>query len=545
MLLAAVVAIAALAPVPAEGTPPRRVRCGTGALLRPALPAGATLGLTDRPRLPDVLDSAARPLRVHFDPATTAPAAAALVLAAAEEAWTQQVDGAGFPPPLSDDAGFDDDGGDPRLDIYLGPIAPGVGALTVSGADIAGEGPVVRAAFVRIAPAIDDDGLAVATHHEFQHVVQFAVDARESPLWFEATATAWEQLARPDVDDWQEALPSFQRQPQAPLTTDASAFAPFATDDGGLYEYGAALWALHLETTLGTGDGALLRALWTSSAQPRVEGPATADANEPDWLDGLAGQVGGDDALRALLLDFAGWRALTGPRAVADDGPPRAWALDGRATLAASALRLDALSGVERTTTIAEGPFPLGCATFAGVAPADRDVPLRIEATSVAGHPVAVVAVVRGDHDGDGTASATREQSPVDVAVTFDVDVPATYGVVVAVCDLALVDADRAPEFSPVRLRLARRDAPVDEEGEGEGEGDNDDDPPTVDGVCGDDAVAVDCGCACQEVPSAPGSPSSMRQAIGTAGFVVGGVALLLRGWRTWRRRRLYRVRRE
>jgi hypothetical protein len=511
---------------------------------------GATGG-GDRPALPDVVDSATRPLRVHYDGAVVPAERAELAVAAAEAAWASQVDGAGFPAPLADDRGFDDDGGDDRLDIYLSPAGPGIGALTISGDDVdPRDGRAARAAFVRVDPGVDDDVLVVTIHHEFQHAVQFAVDALESPMWFESTAVAWELRARPEVDAWQDALPSFQRQPQAPLSTDALAFAPFATDDGALYEYGAALFALYVDEVVGDGDGALLRALWESSAQEQPDNDNDNDdddasaPNEPDWLDGLRVRIGGEQALRDLLLDFAAWRSLTGPRSVVDDGPPAGWGLDGRAALGVRALRLDALPGIARTTTPAEGPFPLGCATFGGSAALDVGAPLRIEAASPAGHPLAIVAVVV---DGAGVSrAATRHRSPVGVEVALDVDVGRGADVVLAVCDVANVDADAPPAFAPVTLRIARRDAPPGGEGEGEGVGETQRDPP-ADG-CDDDAAAADCGCACEHVPapsssSPSGNPQTMRRSMGTVGFLFGAFAFALHGWRVWRRRRLYRER--
>ena len=532
-------------------TPERpRLRCATTALLRASMtPANAAIGTSERPALPDVVDSAERPLRVHFDSAVVAPDRAALALAAVEEAWQLQVDGAGFPAPLGDDRGFDDDGGDARLDVYLAPIAPGVGALTVSGDDVdPDDGRAARAAFVRVNAGVDDDVLVVTLHHEFQHVVQFAVDALESPMWFESNAVAWELRARPDVVAWQDALPSFQHQPQAPLSTDSAAFAPFATDDGGLFEYGAALFSLYLDEHEGDGDGRLLRTLWESSAQPAPLTPATNDdvvddVNEPDWLDGLRQQVAGDDAFRELVLDFAAWRALTGSLVVANDGPPAAWNLDGRAGLGVRALRLDALSGLERTTTMAEGPFPLGCATFGGTAPRQLDVPLRVEATSTLGHPLGIVAVVVRGVGSSRTATSVR--SDINTTVALDVNVEAAADVVVAICDVADIDADAAPSFAPVTLRFAGREPPPAGEGEGEGEGEAPPLAPQED--CGDDASdAVDCGCACQQEPSstAPaGDPQSMRRTVGTVGFFVGAFGFALRGWRVWRRRALYRGR--
>jgi hypothetical protein len=81
-------------------------RCGTTALR--SLPDSAVfaIGVTDRPEAVDFVDSDVIPVRVHRT-RTATPEQVAVAISAAEAAWTLQVDGAGFPPPLPDDEGFD------------------------------------------------------------------------------------------------------------------------------------------------------------------------------------------------------------------------------------------------------------------------------------------------------------------------------------------------------------------------------------------------------------------------------------------------------
>ena len=337
--------------------------CATMALRDlPSLALGST-GIGDRPVLDDGADLTLThdtlPLRVHGR--LGGEAAAALVLLELGRAWTLQVDGAGFAPPLPDDVGFDDDGGSAALDVYLAPLPAGVGAVTVSGEDIdADVDHDRRPSFIVIAPGQPDDVIAAATHHEFQHVLQFGIDAHESVMWFEATAVAFEVRGRPDVRSWIDAVPVFQRQPQAPISADGLAFQPFSTDDDVRLEYGAALFALYLDDVHGRGDGTLLRELWQEAAGTRreagVDGGADVVVNDPDWLGAL--RVRTD--VPALLVDFAGWRALTPPLAVDDDGPT-AYALPGAAGLRGQRVLLERLSGTTRTTTRSEGPFVGGC----------------------------------------------------------------------------------------------------------------------------------------------------------------------------------------
>ncbi len=513
--------VAALAlVVPLAGPHPT---CSTMALRELPAGAGFDIGFGGRPDdVVEVVDSTLHPLRVHRSGGATA-AQAALVLAELDAAWASQVDVAGFPPPLPDDTGeFADaggDGGDERVDVYLSDLLPGVFAITVSGGT-ASQRPV----FIQIDPQQPDELLAVAAHHEFQHAVQFAVDARESVMWFESNAVAWEVKGRPDVDAWLTLLPSFQQQAQAPIFTDAFSFAPFATTRDDTYEYGAALFVLFLDDVYGAGDGVFLRELWQASAQAGTD-------NEPDWLDALGArpEVESDGGVAGVLADFAGWRALTGSLDVDDDGPTLV--TDGQASLAGRSVLLASLAGLERETDLAEGPFVGGCSVHIGVAPRDEDVPVRVRARSAAeagAHDLVIAATVVDV----AARTSSRTRSDVAAVVEIDVAVPRGQTLVASICDVSVVDADAQPEFAPIFLRLSRSDVGEGEGeiGEGEGEG-------ASEGEGEGKGEATDCGCACQGA----GDPRGMRQNIGIMGLSVGVFALALRGYRLWRRSRLYR----
>ena len=491
-------------------------RCATTALRDLPGGAGFGVGITDRPVALDVVDSATLPLRVHRTAAATA-AQTALVLQALEAAWTVQVDGAGFAPPLDDDG----DGGDDGLDVYLSPLPVGVSAVTISGVDVDDDkSRDVRSAFIVIDPRQPDDLLAIAAHHEFQHALQFGVDADESVMWFEATAVAFEVRGRPDVTSWQEALPPFQTQPQAPLGADSISFAPFATSTDDRLEYGAGLFALYLDDTFGDGDGRILRELWTAAAGSTADDDDDVDRNEPDWRDAL--ELLGDAA--DIQRDFLAWRALAPPLSIVGEGPS-AYALGGGTGLRGKRIVLENLAGVPRTTLPAEGPFAAGCLVLSGTAGnAAAPVYVRAESTQRIGVTALVIGngrVERSDKDGTGV-------------VALDVVVPAGRELVLGICDLSPWDADAAPVFSPVRLTID--DAPIVDrgaqgEGEGEGEGEN-----------GNDDV-IDAGCGCDSTSTGPaaGDPRAMRKSMYTVGFFIGVFGFAMKAWRHLRRRRLYK----
>ncbi len=499
----------------AAGQPAQRGACATLAARDLPAQALATVGFGARPDVVDFADSTLHPVRVHRS-AGALPEQAALVMQEADAAWALQVDGAGFDAPLADDDGsfVDDDGGDGRLDIYLDALGPGIGAITISGGT-ASRRPV----FISIDPQQVDEVVAVAVHHEFQHALQFAVDARESVMWFESNAVAWEVKGRPDVDAWLEVLPSFQVQPQAPIFTDSASFDPFSVVDAPTFEYGAAFFVLYLDEVKGAGDGRFLQSLWAGSAQ-------AGEVNEPDWLDVLIDQTGDDD----IFGEFGVARVNAGDLVVDDAFFVVA---DGRSTVGAKAIDVGNLRGVERTTSSAEGPFVGGCAMFKGAAPDDEDVPVRVAAVSDIGHDIEAFVVVVDN----GVAETVVSGIGDDVAAVAVVGAGAA--VVMGVCDVSAADADDAPVFAPVRLTLSRTD--VDPVGEGEGENSGEGEGE------GEGEGVVDCGCGCQQAPvdsgadRAPGNPLTMRKNIGGLGFLVGVFAFGLRAFRHWKRKQLYK----
>jgi hypothetical protein len=227
---------------------------------------------------------------------------AVIVLAAAEDSWRIQVDEMGFRAPVLPDSL---DG--PELDIYIHTSGGG-------GAWVDGEGwPYIDVtpddgyngtpSYMVLSPSIPVDELPSYVAHEFQHVTQYATDFVEPtyPIW-EAVATAaeWWTFAYPE---WDYAVYSFQEVPYAPtLLADSYAFY-YDFYLGGYYEYGAALWVLHLDQVLRDGTGQSGVDLWQATAQEGL-------LNDPDPIDAV--QTASGQTLGAFLNGVARTRWLTG-----------------------------------------------------------------------------------------------------------------------------------------------------------------------------------------------------------------------------------------
>ena len=292
---------------------------------------------------PDAIGSLASdryPLVVHWTtPGDDAQAADALAFA--ELAWEVQVDQLGFQPPVLPDGLTGDDGGGPELDLYLDAIGEWEGyAEMESWEDTTGpDGFAGSPAFVVIDRGLPTEWLGPYIVHEFNHVLQIAMDLEESSLaLWEGTATASQKWTLGDDGLWASDVPSYQEAPWAPALTGDSYVL---WDDWGVgyaYEYGAALMVLHVDEVLGAGDGSAGPALWRATA---------ADSgDEPDAVDAFT-EVSGEELDVALsLLAQTRWR--TGERWV-DGGLPDApgWGADFAvpvaATLSDGAVELESL----------------------------------------------------------------------------------------------------------------------------------------------------------------------------------------------------------
>lgn len=487
-------------------------RCATVERLqavRDGRAAAPTWGVTPRPRSAGFVDSATRPIRVHWEDADAGqePVAQAL-LGHLEDAWTEQVDAQGWPAPLLDDGA----GGSTAYDAYVGFVG-GAGALTVAGADASPDddrhaSPV----WLHVSATLASDQLPVYAHHEFAHAVQFATDASESVMWFESSAVFQEVKAVPSSTSWTEPLPSFQQYPFFPLTTQGAAVAGF--DDvppADLYEYGAVLFTLYLEEVHGARDGTTLRAVWEAGVQDDDE-----LANEPDWVDVLPSVV--DEDVADVLLDFATWRALVGQDAVDGQGPLGAASLAG-AEVRARGVNASRLDGQALVFDGDLGTYEGGCSVAKLVV--DEAMPVRATARALRdGRRVGMATAVLVDGDADRDAHGGDDDE-----VVAELDLPAGATLFVATCDVTIDDADEAPEESATELRLLRTDVDFPDEDAGV--------------VPAEDAgvvVVPPDPCGCQS--TAPGrGPAWGALLIPLAGVFMFAV----RAWRHRKRQRLYK----
>lgn len=290
-----------------------------------------------RPDSTGYVDSSALPIRCHYDDADDA-ALCDTLLGYAEEAWLAQVSTMGFRAPIPDDDGM--------LDLYLTSDGTDGGAYTYGPYEDedSTDGAMGCHAFMAIDPAISDTDMRLYVAHEFNHVLQFATDFTEPtlPIWEAVAESAMNWTYPEEVLVTYEAR-DFQRTPWMGILGDSY----ILWDDYDLwsyYEYGAALWIMHLDATWGDGAGAAGVALWENAVQ---EGWG----NEPDVLDSLD-VVTGD--WQASLLDFSVQRARIGTDLAPAwaDFLPAAAQIDVDMSAEASALP------VELAPTV--GPYPTG-----------------------------------------------------------------------------------------------------------------------------------------------------------------------------------------
>ena len=231
------------------------------------------------------------------------------VVEAAEIAWDTQT-AAGFPEPFTDE-GL---GGSDAVDIYLETETTGGGAYaycmytgenayTICDDADETDGRSGSSAYIAIDPNIGQSFLASYVAHEFNHVLQYAIDFNEPvlPFW-EGTATAAQSWTLGDdasmspIEVW-----DFQAVPWASLFSDGY----MLWKDLGLwsyYEYGAEIWFHHYESMHGDGTGSATANLWLAGAQ---EGAT----NEPDILDAWEAETGD---WQASFLSFVSARGRIG-----------------------------------------------------------------------------------------------------------------------------------------------------------------------------------------------------------------------------------------
>jgi hypothetical protein len=260
------------------------------------------------------LDSSKYPIRIHYQ-STALATTAAQVLALAEHSWEVEVLEVGFAAPVPDGSS----GGDSSLDYYLVPSElVGGGAYTQpSGIDVdPADGLQSCSAYIALnqdlnsEPGDPDEVMSVYVAHEFNHVLQSAMDFEEFAWAWEVTATFMEDVVYDDVNDYYGYIPSFQRFPEQNLIyfpDDSSGSNPYL-----LYPYGATIFLHFLNEGLSSGDGRIAVDLWKRSEQ----GGTT---NEPDFLDAVeeVANAHGWGGMLDIFARFSTWRYFVGKN---DDG---------------------------------------------------------------------------------------------------------------------------------------------------------------------------------------------------------------------------------
>jgi len=248
----------------------------------PCIHAAARTGA--RPPGAFEIRSAAYPLVGHYDRAEDLSTAEVL-LAALERSWEVQVVQLGFRAPVPDTH----DG--PELDFYLIDQDPYY-AWTAGDSlvdSVPGDGASSTAAYIAFSRDIPPELVEPYSAHEFNHILQWSTDFTEAslPIW-EGTATAAQSWTLGEAGLWYLDIPSFQEVPGAPtLLSDGYVLEP-RTGLGTYFEYGTALWVMHLDRQLGTDRNAGVE-LWEATAS---EGEL-----EPDAVDAAIEVAGGFDEL--------------------------------------------------------------------------------------------------------------------------------------------------------------------------------------------------------------------------------------------------------
>jgi hypothetical protein len=292
-----------------------------------ALLAVLTLSAEARGEPPgEVAESDLYPIRVFYE--LSMEDAVAGVIAEAEAAWVDLIEGAQLPPPLTM---FGDTVGE-GFDLLIDTEIPGVGMY-----DVLGDQPDTPAAdcptlaYFNPFAASTEGMLTMTMHHLLSRQCLRAVDCIEpyKPAYdMFAVAYGYHYMGL-DHPYWLPMeLPAFQSMPWKSLD-----YVGSSSDTNDIfYAYGSALFTLFLDEMYGAADGALLKPIWDRTAQDGTiltwSGPfVTTDVdNEPDFLDAIAAELEDQgSSFDEAFLEFVEWRFFLGAD---DDGAHSSFAAD-------------------------------------------------------------------------------------------------------------------------------------------------------------------------------------------------------------------------
>ena len=368
------------------------------------------------------VDNVQRGLRVHYGDASQEELATEL-LGFLENAWDRQVETLGYEPP-PDDGQL---GGNGFYDLYITSVANS-GALTVSEGVATNEDGGRKTSFILFDASVSQGERALTIEHEFQHALQFGINARASLFLFEASAVYMETMAFPEQLAYTAVIADYQLRPNAPFFADGIQWQE-VTGESIYYEYGGALFLMYLEQLHGDQDGRFVASLWQDA-------PSNLDPNRTaDFLDVLESK--GVD-LRDSVLDFATWRALVNVYAQDDAGPPAGEEWSGETLLNAQLLTV---AGLERPDVLF-GPkttlFLGGCLPFQ-IGPNAEGLVLEMEASSqTAGFTIEEhLGLATATFGGDLRLADRKQLHPQDLVWPYRLEVAADTVALFALCDVS------------------------------------------------------------------------------------------------------------
>ncbi len=322
---------------------------------------------------------------VHFRPGEESSADA--VVREVERAWSTQVEGLGFRPPLADAGQC---GADEAFDVFL--WAGALGAYVGSVADNPDTAWDDQLTYLVVDPGADPLRPPVA--HELNHACQAADSWSASPLVAEMTSTFVERTAADASNDpYARVLSDFQSHPEWSLDR----------NDGyeTLYMYGAALYLDYVRDRFFAGDASFVADMWLRSRRSPGD-------DEPDFQDALDAILTEADSISYLesAVEFARWRWYTGTR---DDG---AHFVDGSSLPSAAMVAVAAT--VTTPTDVTVEVMALGSAYIA------LETGGPIEVTSFSADPAVdwVVQVVPGATAGSDGETLNLSTGPIRIDAT-------------------------------------------------------------------------------------------------------------------------------
>lgn len=164
-------------------------------------------------------------------------------------------------------------GGDARFDVYIKDLFP-QGYYGYVGPDVNNNFNtdswhsylVMDKDYTRFASATvtGPEAMRVTAAHEYNHVLQFGVDAWEDTWMFESTATYYENVVYPAVDDYLNYLDTWVHS-TADALTDPNGGGSSSPQEAGLKIYGSAVWNHWLAGQYGSDT---ILAAWQAKDRP-------------------------------------------------------------------------------------------------------------------------------------------------------------------------------------------------------------------------------------------------------------------------------------